>query len=119
VINVVDEHVQRFHALRQPGLQLLPFRRRDDAGDGIERNQPFGAGIVAIDGKGDADPAKCQVSLRLLAFDDFRGLALQPAAELAVVFTYFGTGGVRQPVSGHFIEEVSHIEHSLLSTLSF
>jgi hypothetical protein len=38
------------------------------------------------------------------------GLALQPAAELAVVFTYLGARSVRQAVSGHFIEEFCHIE---------
>jgi hypothetical protein len=70
VIDVVDEHVQRLHALDQPGLQLR-HSRRDDARDGVEGNQALGAGIVAIDGKGDADAAEGQVGFGALAFDGF------------------------------------------------
>ena len=67
VIDVMDEHVERLHPLRQASLQLRPFGRRNNARDDVKRDQAFGAGVVAIDGEGNADAAKDQIGFHSLA----------------------------------------------------
>jgi hypothetical protein len=42
VIDVVQERVERAHALAQAAIQHLPFVRWNDARHDIERNQPLG-----------------------------------------------------------------------------
>ena len=62
VINVVNEVVERGHALHQPGLHAFPLMRGNDAGNQVKRNQTLGAGavfiLVTVDGKGDAYATK-------------------------------------------------------------
>ncbi|MNK79695.1 hypothetical protein D3C87_993670 [compost metagenome] len=111
MINIMDEHVQGLHALHQARLHLRPFGGGDDAGDGVERNQAFRAGIVAIDGERDADPAKRQVGFGPLAGDGLGGLLLQPVAEFTIVFTYLVVR--THVICSHFIEKICHVVISL------
>ena len=53
-IEVLEEQIQRLHALDQARLDLRPFRIRDDARHEIERENALGALLVAVDGEGDA-----------------------------------------------------------------
>ena len=54
VVHVVDEEVQRLYALLEPALDLIPGVARDDPRDDVEREDPFRARLVAVDGEGDA-----------------------------------------------------------------
>jgi len=75
VVDVVQEHVQRANALAQPGLELAPLFRRDDARDDVERDQPLGASRLAVDGEGDADAPEHEVGLGALVGHGLRALA--------------------------------------------
>ena len=54
MIDVVQEQVQRAHALDDAGLQRAPFLRGDHARDQVERQDAVDRGRVGIDGEGDA-----------------------------------------------------------------
>ncbi|MNI18708.1 hypothetical protein D3C73_721240 [compost metagenome] len=85
VIDVVDEHVQRAHALLQAGFQVPPFVGGNDPGDQVERDQAFGAGGVARYRKSNADPAKAQVGFQAAHGHGFSRLLLVPALERLVL----------------------------------
>ena len=55
VIDVVQKHVERAHALLETGLQRAPFVSGNHVRQDVERNQTLGAGRIAIDGERDAD----------------------------------------------------------------
>ncbi len=81
VIDVVEKAVERRHPLLQPPLEQQPFGVRDDARDGVERDQALGALLVAIDGEGDADAMEQEIGFAALLFDDVRRHRLQPLRE--------------------------------------
>ena len=54
MVDVVQEHVERAHALLEARVQLAPLRRRDHVRQDVEGNQPLGAALVAVDREGDA-----------------------------------------------------------------
>ena len=66
VVDVVQEAVERIYALLESLRQLVPLRFRDDARDGVERNQPFRTLFVAVDGEGDANAMEQQVGFAAL-----------------------------------------------------
>ena len=74
VIDVVNEQIERLHALTQPLLQGLPFGSRDDARDDVKRNQPFSTRFAAIDREGDTNPAEHQIGFDTFTSDDVSGL---------------------------------------------
>ena len=41
VVDVVKEEIQGGDALNKPGFEALPFARRDDPGDQVERENAF------------------------------------------------------------------------------
>ena len=92
VVHVVDEAVERRHALHQPLLHALPLVRGDDARDQVERNQPLGAGAVlvlgAVDGKGDAHAAEDHFRLCAARLHRFLSLLGQPLAIALVMGTH-------------------------------
>src|SRR5208282_2783857 len=47
-VDVLQEKIQRYHALRKPLVDALPLRVRQDARDQIEGEQPLGAAAVAV-----------------------------------------------------------------------
>ena len=57
-VDVVDESVDRPHPLLEPGREPRPFARGEDARDDVERDDPLGRLLVAIDGEGDAEAAE-------------------------------------------------------------
>ena len=85
VVDVVQEAVQRLDALHEALGERVPFRLRDDARDGVEGDQPLGAGLVAVHREGDADAVEQQVGLAPLLADAARRRGLEPLGEGAVV----------------------------------
>ena len=49
VIDVVDERVERAHALRDAALDARPLLGREDARDDVERKHALGAGGIGVD----------------------------------------------------------------------
>jgi hypothetical protein len=85
VIDVMQERIERLYALPQAAVEHLPFRRRNDPRHDVERDQPLGSAVLAIDGERDAHAMKC--ALRFFAFlrDATRGGPVQPAGESLVM----------------------------------
>ena len=54
MIDVVQEKVERGDALGQAALDQVPFARRDDARDQVERENPLRSLVVVVDREGDA-----------------------------------------------------------------
>ena len=67
--------------LREARLQLGPLVRRYDARDRVERDQPLGAGTVAVHGERDPDAAEREVRLGALTFDPLGRLVPEPVVE--------------------------------------
>ncbi len=102
MVDVAQEHVQRLDPLLQPPLEQRPFLAGQDAGHHIERNQPFLGVLLAINRKGDADPAKQQFRLLAAIFQGVRGHPLEPVGER------FISGAERTVRSIHFVERDCH-----------
>jgi len=102
VVDVVDEPVQRRHALAQASLHVAPLLARDHARDQVERDQALGAGAVlvlgAVDREGDADAAEDEFRFLALRLHHVGRLLGQPACVGLVVFSHGAGGGV------HFVE---------------
>ncbi len=102
VIDVAQEHVQRADPLLQTLFQQGPFLAREDPGDHVERDQALLGLGVAIDGKGDTDPAEQQFRFLAAILQRFRGRLLQPTGELMVGLAEVAAGQV------HFIKRDCH-----------
>src|SRR5689334_7441315 len=70
VVDIVDERVQRVHALAQSPFDGNPLVRSDDAGNNVERKDLFRAGFVPVDVERDAHPEQ-RLFGRLLVAPDF------------------------------------------------
>ncbi len=111
VIDVVDEAVERGHALAQATLHLAPFVGRDDARDQVERNQPLGAAVAAagvvvlraVDGESDADAAKDDFGFLAPGPHHLRRLFREPTVVAAVVLTH------RAVHAPHLVEADCHV----------
>ena len=79
-IDVVDEQVDRPHALLEPFGEPRPFARREDPGDDIERDDPLGRFLLAIDGEGDAQAAEGGLGRLLAAGGSAAGQSASQAA---------------------------------------
>ena len=83
VIDVVNEEVERADALLQAALDEAPFRRRDNPRHEIERKDPLGSGVVAVDAEGNAHVQE-RAFRRLLATKEFAvGQSFDELAERA------------------------------------
>ncbi|OIQ76465.1 hypothetical protein GALL_418550 [mine drainage metagenome] len=102
VVDVAQEHVEREHPLLETFFEDGPFFRRQDPGDHVERDQPLLGFGIAIDRKGNADPAEQQLRLLAAIFEGVRRRLLQPAGELLV-----GRANVAAEAV-HFIERNCH-----------
>ena len=102
VIDVAQEQVERAHPLLQAPVQKAPLLRRHDARDHVKGDQPFLGFGVAINRKGDADPAKQQLGLLAAIFESIRRRLLEPAGEFAIGRAEVAAGAV------HFIERNCH-----------
>ena len=87
-VDVLQEKVQRHHALRQPALDAVPFRTRQDAGNQVEGEQSLGASAVAIDGEGDPLHQEGQIG-QLAAFLELR------RSHGGQLLEHLGTAGAR------------------------
>ncbi|VWB68839.1 hypothetical protein BSE24067_03238 [Burkholderia seminalis] len=98
VVDVVEEGVQRHHALLDAEREAAPFGARDDARDDVERNQPLGGLRVAVDGERDARLA--EHAFRVVGFlGEARGiLRVEPLLQARVGRPYHVAG------LQHFIE---------------
>ena len=85
MVDIVQEHVQRLHALAQSALKACPFVCRKYSGNDIEGNRAFGAIAVAIYRERNADPAKQQLRLFAACRDGQGRLAAEPRGELRIV----------------------------------
>ena len=85
MIDVVDEGVERPDALLEAGLQAHPFLRGQHPRHDIERDQPLGALLLAIDRERDADPMEQGVRLRALLGEALGGLGSEPFVIALVV----------------------------------
>ena len=72
-VDILQEQVQRHDALRQSGLQAVPFESRDDARDQVEGKEAFRAAAVAVDGEGDALQQERQIRQAAALFEFGRG----------------------------------------------
>ena len=108
VIDVAQEHVERAHPLLQALFQQRPFLAGEDAGNDVEGDQPFLGFRVAIDGKGDADPAEQQFGFLAAIFQRVRRRLLEPAGEFLVGRAEVAAGPV------HFVERNCHIPRLFL-----
>ena len=94
VIDVVEEPVERLHALAHPARERVPLRARDDVGNDVERNQAFGARGLAVDRERDADAMEEEVR-GVAVLRDARGRRLpQPFGERLVVRAHRAAGVV-------------------------
>ena len=84
VIDVVEEGVQRPHALLDAALEQPPFRRGNDPRHEVERDQPLQRILGIVDGEGDAEPAEEGFRLLLLALQLGPGLSAEPLGDLAI-----------------------------------
>src|SRR5882762_988475 len=89
VVDVVQEAVERGHALHQPGSELVPLGPRDDARDGVERNEALSARLVAVHGERDADAMEEEVRFAALLGDAVRRSLREPVGEGAKMRTHF------------------------------
>ncbi len=98
VVDVVQEHVQRAHALDDAGLDLLPLGRGDHAGDQVERQDAVDRGGVGIDGEGDAAFQQVALGVHGAAAQGFDRELRQPGAEQV-------EAGMRRLATAHRLAE--------------
>ena len=79
VVDVVEEGVERLHALLDALRQPAPFGAGDDARHDVEGDQPLGRLRLAVDGEGDAGLAEDALGVAHLFGQPGRVLRLQPA----------------------------------------
>ncbi len=97
VVDVVQEEVERAHALLQTLLEDAPLVRRNDARHDVERDQALGAGILPVDGERDADPVERALGLFPFLRDAGCVGPLEPVRECPVMRADSAV------VGGHFI----------------
>ena len=78
VVDVVEEGVERLHALLDALGQPPPFGAGNDARHDVEGDQPLGRFGLAIDGEGDAGLAEDALGVAHLFGKPRRILRLQP-----------------------------------------
>ena len=75
MVDVVQEGVERAHALLEPLREAVPLAAAQHARDDVEGDQPLGIAALGVDGEGDADapeeqlglaPAQLELALRRL-----------------------------------------------------
>ena len=113
MVGVADKAVQRFDALGQPRLHVLPLMGRNDAGNQVEGDQTLGTCaafvLVAIDRKGDAHAAEHNFCLGTAGAQILLRLLAQPLRIVQIVVSHGATFGGRVQI--HLIE----CAHSVLS----
>ena len=96
VVDVVQEPVERRHALLQALREHFPFGVGNDARDRVERDQPLGAGLVAIDRESNADAVEQQVRFAALLGHPLGRHAGQPLDQVPVMLPHAAPGRTGQ-----------------------
>ena len=78
VVDVVDERIERAHALLEAALEPRPLVDRQDARHDVEGDQPLGAFVLAVHGERDADAMEQRVGLGALVRQPLGGLVVEP-----------------------------------------
>ena len=81
----------------RPSSSVRHSRGRNDARNDVERDQPFGAAIFAVNGESDADAVERALGFIAFLGDLCGGRALQPVGKTLVVGPDGGVG------AAHFI----------------
>ena len=84
-VDVLQEQVERDHALAEPALDVVPLGARQDARREVEGEKPLGAAPVAIDGKGDSLQQKRQIRELATLFELSNGHSGQLFVDLRVM----------------------------------
>ena len=84
MVDVVQERVERLHALPQSAIEDLPFVGGNDPRHEVERNEPLGPGILAVHRERDPDPVKRALGLVPFLRDPVLRGAVQPPGKSAV-----------------------------------
>ncbi len=69
MVDIVKKSVERFHPLADAAVNPVPLAGGNNARHAVERDQSFGALILAVDVKGNADAVKEQLRLLFLLPD--------------------------------------------------
>ena len=77
-VEVAQERVQRRDALLQPALEKRPFGLGQHPRDDVERDEPLGRLVVAVDREGDADAAEEQLGLAAAGVEELRRRGIEP-----------------------------------------
>ena len=85
VVDVVEEEVERAHALLEPALDAFPLLGQDDPRDEIERHDLLDAARVLVHRERDATRLEAEVRGALPARDLVRGERFQLPRERGVV----------------------------------
>ncbi len=105
-VDVAEIGVDRLDALLQPAAQGVPFLRRQDARDDVERDQPLLGVGLAIDREGDADAAEQQLGFLAAVVENVGPDVAEPVGQ-------FGIGRPDRAVRPlHLIERQAHRLHS-------
>ena len=83
-VDVLEEQVERGDALDQALFEEAPFGARNDARHDVERDQPLGGVLVAVDAEGDADAAEHVFRLGAAGGENVGGRFLEPAGDVTV-----------------------------------
>jgi hypothetical protein len=114
VVHVVNEAVERGHALHQTGFHALPLVGRNDAGNQVKRDQALCACSVFVFGtvhrKRDAHAAEDHLGLGTPGLHHVFGLLGQPFGVLRVVSPDCFRAGI------HFVEHLNW--HEMASSFS-
>ena len=97
VVDVAQKRVQRLHTLLQAAVEHFPFVSGDDPGHEVERDQPLGAGFLAIDRERDAKAMERPLGFFPLLGDAVGRRAVEPPGERLVRWPNATVGGT------HFI----------------
>ena len=88
-VDIGEKQIECRHPLLEPAFQSIPFAARQNARHDIERDQPLGRIGVAIDGKGDADPAEEQLGLPAACRHQLRRAVIEPALDRPIGGIHF------------------------------
>ncbi len=84
VIDVVDEGVERAHALLDAGGEAAPLGGREHARDDVERDEAFAPVLAAVDGEGDAGAPEQGLRLRAFLAEVVDLLVFEPLGHIAI-----------------------------------
>ena len=66
MIDVVEEQIERRDPLAQSSFDMLPFVRRNNAWDKVERKNALSSFLIVVNGESDTPAQKCVIGRRPL-----------------------------------------------------